>query len=149
MRRNLEVGLLKKIAGIRQLQHAAAKAEFARANFALSEKTETLKLQKIEEKTVEQHWQDAVSGPSLRLEITPIWADAVTRQGALTQRAAGAVESAATARDRSVTALYMAERRSDAAAEQVRYAWTEHLRKLEEDAVQDAADRHLQHGAKL
>jgi len=148
MRGRPEAALLKKIAGIRQLQRAAAEAEAARAVAALSEKEQALKLRQGEEKTIEEHWQDSVSGPSVRLETMPIWAEAVARQNTLTQNAVAAMDSASHAKDRSAAALYQAERRSDAAADQARLAWSDHLRKLEDDAVQDAADRHLQYGVK-
>ena len=148
MRKNSEVELLKKISGIRQLQHTAAKAELARTRIALSEKEKALKLRQIEEETAEKHWRDAVSGASLRLETVPIWAASIVRQGVLTRQAVSAVEDATTTRDRSVTALYMAESRSEVATEQARSAYAERQRKLEEDAVHDAADRHLQHGIK-
>jgi len=146
MRAKTEAALLKKIAGIRRLQRAAAEAEAARAVAALSEKAQALKLRQDEEKAIEEHWQSSVSGPSVRLETMPIWAEAVARQNTLTRNAAAARDSASYAKDRGAAALYQAERQSDAAAEQARLAWSEHLRKLEDDAVQDAADRHLQHG---
>lgn len=149
MRRKQQTVLFKKIADIRQLQRVAAEAELARAVCALSQETQALKVRQDEEGKLEEHWKDAVLGSSLRLETMPIWAHAVARQSALTQHATAAVDNASLERDRSAAALCLAERHSDVAGKQAQQAWNDHLRELEEGAVQDAADRHLQYGVRL
>ncbi len=149
MRRKVEVDLLRKIAGIRQLQLAAAEAAMVRANLALSEKNEVLRAKETEREAIEQNWKDALSAPFLPLEIMPLWAEAVVRRDGMVRHAANVADNAALVRDLCVAEWRIAEQRGNVADDMALRARNEHLRKLEEDALLDSADRHLQHWRKV
>jgi hypothetical protein len=144
MRQKVKIDLLRKVSDIRRLQRVVAEAELAGADRTLREKVEALNLSETERNTVEESWKDVVCGPLLRLETMALWTDAVARQDRQVQHATTAVDSSVAARNRSVAGLHIAERCSKVASGIARRARKEHRQKLDENAQQDAADRHLQ-----
>ena len=144
MRQRTKIDLLRKVSDVRRLQRAAAEADLARADRTLREKAEALHLRETERDAVEVSWKDAVCAPVLRLETMALWTDAVAQQDRQVQHATTAVDSSVAARNRSVAGLHIAERCSKVASGIAQRARKEHRQKLDEDAQQDAADRHLQ-----
>jgi len=144
MRRRVKVSMLRKIAGIRALQRAASESEVARANSVLVEKTQLLEHSESEREADEARWQETVCTPLLDLEILSLWTEAVVRRDAAVRHASSDADAAKSIRDRSLYSLHATEQRSDVADELARRGLREHLRELEKDTLQEAADRHLQ-----
>jgi hypothetical protein len=144
MRRRMKIDLLRKVSDIRRLQRVVAEADMAQADRTLREKVEALNVSQTERDTVEESWKDAVCAPLLRLETMALWTDAVVRLDRQVQHATTAVDSSAAARNLSVERFHAAETCSKVASGNAERARKEHRQKLDEEAQQDAADRHLQ-----
>jgi hypothetical protein len=144
MRRKMKVSQLRKIADIRALQRAASEGEAARANLALVERSQALERTKRERAADEEQWRDMVCGSNFNLGVIPLWTRIVMRRDVAVRQAADEAETAKSIRDRSLSRLHAAEQRSDVAENMARRALREHLRKIEKDALQAAADQHLQ-----
>jgi hypothetical protein len=144
MRRKMKVSLLQEIADIRALQRAASEGEAARASSALVEKSQALERSESERAVDEARWKDLVRAQNLDLEILSLWTGIVVQRDGAVRHAVGDLETARSARDRSLSDLHDAEQRSDVADDMARRALREHLRDAGKDALQDAADHHLQ-----
>jgi len=149
MRSRQERDALRKVAEIRALKLAAAEAQSAQAKARLSQESEQLERRKSELEDTQEHWQQSVSSQALRLEIAPLWGQTVQKMDTQFQQARGQVDRATSAQDAALKALGVADQTAKLADRLARRAAGSYRRDLEEAALNDAADRHLQHGRKL
>ena len=148
MRSKRERDALRKVAGIRALKCAAAEATASQAQALLMKETETLEQRKAELGKTEEHWQDAVGQGALRLDIAPLWGQTVRRDDARLHQASVVVDKAATAHDAAKKTLGVADQTAKMADRLAKRAANFYRQDLEEAALNDATDRHLQHGRK-
>jgi hypothetical protein len=148
MRSRRERDALRKVAEIRALKCAAAEAAASQAQALHRKETEALELRKAELEKTQEHWRESVGQGALRLDIAPLWGQTVRQEDARFHQAGVVAERAASAHDVARKALGAADQTSKLADRLAKRAANFYRRDLEEAALNDATDRHLQHGRK-
>jgi hypothetical protein len=147
MRRRNEPAELTRIAAIRELQRASAEAKAAAAASVLRE-TERVQSASTRARAVaEEGWRQSLETDSFRVEATALWSAALMREEQGVIRATVAVERAQSDVTARATDWNAATLRRDAADDMARDAVRAAARAREDDAVQDASDRHAQRKA--
>lgn len=148
MRKKMQRDALRKIAEIRSLQLVAAETLAEQAQGVLLKESGELERREAELGKIEEDWRDMVSRPVLVLETMTFWGQAVQQQDAQHAHARKAVDRATADHKWAVKAFYLAKQNARAADEKAKAAAGSYLRSLDEAALHEMADRHLQHGRK-
>jgi hypothetical protein len=144
MRRKNDAALLKRIAGIRDLQRSAAEAQAARAGAALREKQGVRDACELQRQAAQDGWAASLSAPPLQMETAALWSAVLLREDRGVRRAATDVDAATADLERRTAGWHAATNRRDAAQDMADAAMKDKIRHREEIALQDASDRHVQ-----
>lgn len=144
MKNRDRVESLRQISAIRNLQRIAAEGRAARAASAVREKEAAkLESERVREQAAAA-WLDVVSAPSLRLDMSHLWSRELGRREQAVRHASASVDTAASELERRTKAWHGARTQCDAAQDMFERALKDQMRRREEDALQDASDRHAQ-----
>lgn len=145
MRRSANEALLQQVANIRALQCLAAEARASRAAAELEEKNAVHCESERRRSDIEERWSASLVATVIQTEMLPLLSATYVAEEESVRAAAGDVERAEARLEERTVAWRTASMHRDNAQQLAREARKERMRRREEAAVQDAADRHAQH----
>ena len=132
---------LRQVSAIRDLQRTAAEERAGRAAATMREQeAKKQESERARDETAE-NWLDAVSAPSISVDMSRLWSVELNRRQEHVSRAGRNVDLAATDLKQRTGDWHLATVRSDSARELFDAARKERRKQREEGALQDAADR--------
>jgi len=142
MRAREKTNRSRLIAAIREIQRETAETRAGRAAQTLRACEQERAHCESECRETEAGWAQALSQPSLSLDIAALWSSALSRREVTLAQAASDVARARAAAESSARELHAALVRVDAARELARQARKDEQRQRDDNALQAVLDRH-------